>query len=193
MRACRRKDTHSPMRPVRVAVVDEHEIFRRGLVTCLAEDPTILVVAEMPEGPLTTEADVVVASPMAAGSDSLGGPLVVCGEPEGFRDVTRGDLVMAVLPRSTLTPDRLIGAVRAAAAGLRIDDGGAGRVDPARLDSRRLEVLRLLAEGADTQQISRELSYSERTIKTLIQDVERELGARSRAQAVARGIREGLI
>ena len=54
-------------------------------------------------------------------------------------------------------------------------------------------MLRLLAEGADTLQISRELSYSERTIKSLIQDVERELGARSRAQAVARGIREGLI
>jgi DNA-binding NarL/FixJ family response regulator len=181
------------MRPVRVAVVDEHEIFRRGVVTCLAEDPTIVVVADVAEGPLTAEADVVVASPTAAGDDALGGPLVVCGEPEGVRDVTQGDLVMAVLPRSTLTPDRLIGAVRAAAAGLRIDEGRGGRVDPGRLDRRRLEVLRLLAEGADTQQISRELSYSERTIKTLIQDVERELGARSRAQAVARGIREGLI
>jgi len=180
------------MRPVRVAVVDEHEIFRRGVVTCLAEDPTLVVVAEVSEGPLADEVDVVVASPAAA-ADSLGFPLVVCGEPEGTRSVAQDEHVMAVLPRGTLTPDRLIGAVRAAAAGLRIDEGRKGRIDPGRLDERRLEVLRLLAEGADTQQISRELSYSERTIKTLIQDVERELGARSRAQAVARGIREGLI
>ena len=177
------------MRPVRVAVVDEHEIFRRGIVTCLAEDPTLVVVADLPAGPLGADVDVVVTSPEAA-DDALGLPLVVCGEPDA---VAPGDLVMAVLPRSTLTPDRLIGAVRAAAAGLRIDEGRSGAPDSSRLDRRRLEVLRLLADGADTQQISRELSYSERTIKTLIQDLERELGARSRAQAVARGIREGLI
>lgn len=179
------------MRPVRVAVVDEHEIFRRGVVTCLAEDPTIVVVADVPAGPLTEEADVVVVSPAATG-DLPELPLVVCGDHEGTRLDVPADLVMAVLPRSTLTPDRLIGAVRAAAAGLRIG-GNRGDGDAGRLDPRRLEVLRLLAEGADTLQISRELSYSERTIKSLIQDVERELGARSRAQAVARGIREGLI
>jgi DNA-binding NarL/FixJ family response regulator len=178
------------MRPVRVAVVDEHEIFRRGVVTCLADDPTIVVVADVAVGPVVEEADVVVASPAAASGDGIDRPLVVCGEPDV---VPPGDLVMAVLPRSTLTPDRLIGAVRAAAAGLRIDEGRGAPLDVGRLDRRRLEVLRLLAEGADTQQISRELSYSERTIKSLIQDVERELGARSRAQAVARGIREGLI
>jgi DNA-binding NarL/FixJ family response regulator len=117
--------------------------------------------------------------------------MVVCGEGDAPVKAS-AELVMAILPRGTLTPDRLIGAVRAAAAGLRIDEGRASE-DPGRLDRRRLDVLRLLAEGADTQQISRELSYSERTIKSLIQDVERELGARSRAQAVARGIREGLI
>ena len=37
------------------------------------------------------------------------------------------------------------------------------------------------------------LSYSERTIKGVIQEIERELGARSRAHAVAEGIRQGLI
>ena len=179
------------MRPVRVAVVDEHEIFRRGVVTCLADDPTIVVVADVPAGPLTEDADVVVVSPAVTG-DLPELPLVVCGDHDGTRLDAPAGLVMAVLPRSTLTPDRLIGAVRAAAAGLRI---GSDRAEPdaGRLDRRRLEVLRLLAEGADTMQISRELSYSERTIKSLIQDVERELGARSRAQAVARGIREGLI
>ncbi|HEY7283579.1 MAG TPA: LuxR C-terminal-related transcriptional regulator [Actinomycetota bacterium] len=180
------------MRPVRVAVVDEHEIFRRGIVTCLADDPTLVVVADVPSGPLEIDADVVVASPSVADA-SLDTPVVVCGESDDARVKAPAELVMAVLPRSTLTPDRLIGAVRAAAAGLRIDEGRTSDPDFARLDRRRLDVLRLLAEGADTQQISRELSYSERTIKSLIQDVERELGARSRAQAVARGIREGLI
>ena len=61
------------------------------------------------------------------------------------------------------------------------------------LDDRRMRVLRMLAEGADTQEISHSLSYSERTIKGLIGEIERLLGARSRAQAVAEGIRQGLI
>jgi len=183
------------MRPVRVAVVDDHEIFRRGVVTCLAEDPTLHIVADAPDWPKITEPDldVAVVSPAAARAAKVDCPLVVCGEPDALQPPGPGDLVMAVLPRSMLTPDQLIGAVRAAAAGLRIDEGRGGRNDSARLDPRRLEVLRLLAEGADTQQISTELRYSERTIKGLIQDIERELGARSRAQAVARGIREGLI
>ncbi len=138
------------MRPVRVAVIDEHEIFRRGLVTCLSDDPTLDVAVDLASGPLESDVDVAVVSPASA-------------------------------------------ATRAAAAGLRIDEGRSGRVHPGRLDHRRLEVLRLLADGADTQQISQQLRYAERTIKGLIQDIERELGARSRAQAVARGIREGLI
>ena len=61
------------------------------------------------------------------------------------------------------------------------------------LDRRRLEVLRLLAEGANTRQIGESLRYSDRTIKTLIQDIERALGAKSRAQAVAEAVRKGLI
>jgi DNA-binding NarL/FixJ family response regulator len=184
------------MRPVRVAVVDDHEIFRRGVVTCLEEDPTLRIVADAPDWPTIAEGevDVAVVSPAAARTAAdLDCPLVVCGEPDALQPPGPGDFVMAVLPRSALTPNQLIGAVRAAAAGLRIDEGRGGRIDPGRLDPRRLEVLRLLAEGADTQQISTELRYSERTIKALIQDIERELGARSRAQAVARGIREGLI
>jgi DNA-binding NarL/FixJ family response regulator len=181
------------MRPVRVAVVDEHEIFRRGLVTCLSEDPTLEVAAELASGPLEAAVDVAVVSPGAAAGANLTCPLVVCGDPMALPPSQVAEAVMAVLPRSTLSPDQLIGAVRAAAAGLRIDQGPDGRGGPGRLDPRRLAVLRLLADGADTQQISERLRYSERTIKGLIQDIERELGARSRAQAVARGIREGLI
>ncbi len=181
------------MRPVRVAVIDEHEIFRRGLVTCLSDDPTLDVAVDLASGPLESDVDVAVVSPASAATVDLTCPLVVCGEPDAMQPLGPVNRVMAVLPRSTLTPDQLIGAVRAAAAGLRIDEGRSGRVHPGRLDHRRLEVLRLLADGADTQQISQQLRYSERTIKGLIQDIERELGARSRAQAVARGIREGLI
>ena len=64
---------------------------------------------------------------------------------------------------------------------------------PGQVDGRLLEVLRLLAQGSNTRTIARELGYSERTVKTLIHDIEVALGAQTRAQAVAEGLRLGLI
>jgi DNA-binding NarL/FixJ family response regulator len=98
--------------------------------------------------------------------------------------------VLAALPRSTLTRDQLLAAVRGAAAGLVVSRHGVGQPD---LDERRLGILRLLAEGADTREISQSLQYSPSTIKGLIASIESELGSRNRTQAVATAIRRGLI
>jgi DNA-binding NarL/FixJ family response regulator len=56
-----------------------------------------------------------------------------------------------------------------------------------------VEVLRLVAEGLDTGEIAKRLSYSERTIKNVIHDVVTRLNLRNRSHAVAYALREGLI
>jgi DNA-binding NarL/FixJ family response regulator len=61
------------------------------------------------------------------------------------------------------------------------------------VDERGRLVLSLLAEGAGTREIADEIGYSERTIKSVIQQIELELGARNRVEAVALGIRSGII
>ena len=61
------------------------------------------------------------------------------------------------------------------------------------LSGRDLAVLRLLAEGQSTANIAVALAYSESTIKNVIHDLVRNLGARNRAHAVAMAIRGGLI
>lgn len=61
------------------------------------------------------------------------------------------------------------------------------------LSDREIEVLRLLADGLDTSEIARRLSYSERTIKAVLHDVTARFQLRSRAHAVAYAVREGLI
>ena len=61
------------------------------------------------------------------------------------------------------------------------------------LSEREIEVLRLLADGLDTAEIARKLSYSERTIKAVLHDVTARFQLRSRAHAVAYAVREGLI
>ncbi|GAA3613120.1 response regulator transcription factor [Kineosporia mesophila] len=58
---------------------------------------------------------------------------------------------------------------------------------------RELEVLRMLGEGCDTREIARRLAYSERTVKTVIQDLSQRLGLRNRSHAVAYAVRNGLI
>ena len=179
------------MRVIRVGVIDEHGIFRRGVVSCLDEDPLVEVVFANDEGNGPDGLDVAVASPAVAEKQEFDCPVVVCGEL--YEAPVSKNAVHAVLPRSSLTPEQLVATVRAAAAGLRVgtdDLQGNGRQ---RLDQRSVEVLRLLSQGADTREISRSLRYSERTIKGLIQEIEREFGARTRAEAVAVGIRSGLI
>ena len=58
---------------------------------------------------------------------------------------------------------------------------------------RELAVLRMLGEGCDTREIARRLAYSERTVKTVIQDLSQRLGLRNRSHAVAYAIKAGIV
>lgn len=61
------------------------------------------------------------------------------------------------------------------------------------LTEREAEVLRLLADGLDTAEVAHCLSYSERTVKSVLQDVTRRHNLRNRTHAVAYALRQGLI
>lgn len=61
------------------------------------------------------------------------------------------------------------------------------------LSDREIEVLRLVAEGLGTSEIADQLSYSERTIKNVIQGVTTRLHLNNRSHAVAYALRQGLI
>jgi DNA-binding NarL/FixJ family response regulator len=101
--------------------------------------------------------------------------------------------VKATLPHEGLTGKQLLASVRAAAAGLQVESPSLSRLDGDVMGPRRIEVLKLLAGGADTRTIARDLQLSERTVKTLVHDIQLTLGTTTRAQAVAEGVRLGLI
>ena len=61
------------------------------------------------------------------------------------------------------------------------------------LTERELNVLRLLADGYDTNEVSGQLFYSERTVKNIIHDLTSRLELRNRTHAVAYAIKQGLI
>ena len=61
------------------------------------------------------------------------------------------------------------------------------------LYNREVEVLRLLAEGMDTLEIARRLSYSERTVRNIIHGLLTRMKLRNRAHAVAYALRNGVM
>jgi PAS domain S-box-containing protein len=73
----------------------------------------------------------------------------------------------------------LPGAVRATSAG--------------RLTPRQTEVLRLLGDGASTDQIAASLHLSKETVRNHVRHILRALGAHSRLEAVAFAHRQGLL
>jgi DNA-binding NarL/FixJ family response regulator len=62
-----------------------------------------------------------------------------------------------------------------------------------RLTRREQQVLSLIAEGHPTREVALKLSYSERTVKNVMHDIVVKLNVRTRSQAVACAVREGLI
>lgn len=62
-----------------------------------------------------------------------------------------------------------------------------------RLSPREQQVLQLIANGSENKQIARELELSEATVKTYIRGVFDRLDVSSRAEAVAVGLRIGVI
>lgn len=180
------------MRTHRLAVIDEHELFRRGILDVLAEDPTIEIVHESDHGQAPTAADVVIVSPGAFARIECACPVVVCWGPCDPPLTNRHDRPLVLVERDTVRCDELLAAVRALAAGLRLEiTNGGERFNE--LDLRHRHILQLLSEGVDTRGIAQALYYSERSVKGMIRQIEEHLCARNRAQAVAKSIRLGLI
>jgi DNA-binding NarL/FixJ family response regulator len=109
------------------------------------------------------------------------------GLATAVRGAARGDGVM---------PPDLLGKLmtRVGTVGVpRHDDSSGASHTFGGLTQRELKVLRLLADGATTGEIARELCYSERTIKNAIQALTARLQLRNRSHAVAYAVRQGLI
>ena len=189
------------METLRVGVAEEDEIFRRGLIAVLLDedwDCIVLATDEAANGEVADSAanlDIAVVCAKVLGLMRLPCPIVCLADPKlyGAENCHSAANVKAILPHEHLSPDELVASVRAAVVGLQVESPGLSRQGHAVLDARRTRVLRLLADGADTRAIAARLQLSERTVKTLVREIELSLGAGTRAQAVAEGLRLGLI
>ncbi|WP_436535552.1 response regulator transcription factor [Actinoplanes sp. HUAS TT8] len=119
--------------------------------------------------------------------------------------------VVAILHRSAVTADRLIRTVIAAANGggvmppnmvgellkhierLQREVLAPNGLNVSGLTTREIDVLRLMADGLDTNEIAGQLCYSERTVKNVIHGLTHRLNLRNRSHAVAYALRAGMI
>lgn len=213
----------NPRLRVKIFVLDNHTIYRRGIVSSLLELEQVESVADADcvrdawEHPDLFSSEVVLVDPylpggrdfVAAIREATDAHVIVC-----TADVSQDAVIAALgagatgyLRKDELTPETLSTAVLAAADGTgvvtrellgRLLDGAADaaaaqRAASARLTDREQQVLSLIAAGHPTREVALELSYSERTVKNVLHDVVTKLNARSRSQAVAFAVREGLI
>jgi DNA-binding NarL/FixJ family response regulator len=175
----------------RVAIVAASAVVRAGLETVvrgagfeLGADPAV--------------ADVILASGRADDFDPQELPPIVLlsdFEASGRELLDAG--FASVLPDDA-SPVEIAGALHAAAAGLvavRREDLAPAPAATAggTLTARELEVLRLLADGLPNKLIAHELGISENTVKYHVTSILSRLDAASRAEAVAIGLRRGLI
>ena len=119
--------------------------------------------------------------------------------------------VSGLLRRGEATPDVLVRTIQKVASGEGVIPsdllshllGQVGRLQRQVLSprglsftgmsDREIQVLRLIADGHDTNEIARQLCYSQRTVKNVLHDVTSRLQLRNRSHAVAYAVREGLI
>lgn len=199
-----------------IMVVEAHAVFRQGLVSCLdgfdgiGRVEAVGSIADAWAHPALGEAQVVLVDAVLDGAgDFVASVLqftdtrvVALASKDQVERLTR--LVdagaVAALVREDLTPERLGLSLRAVAAGATTMlatyrtqlPTGAVASGP-ELTSREQRVLALVADGLPTREIGEELHYSERTVKKVLGDVVVKLGARSRSQAIARAVRQGII
>jgi DNA-binding NarL/FixJ family response regulator len=181
--------TAEPNDTIRVLVVDDHAVVRRGLLAFLDGEPDLDVVADAEGGAQALEA--------VRRLDSIGKrPHVVVHA--ALRAGASGFLL------KDADADEVAVAVRAAHRGeLQLDPAVAHRLtaslraatdadEAARLTSRERDVLRLLAKGEANKEIAAGLGISERTARTHVSNILSKLRLNSRTQAALWATREGL-
>ena len=205
-------DSAVPASPIRVFLVEDHDMVAEALQLALDRPGGLTVVgrvrtrADAVEGTRRLRPDVVLLDLRLADGDGtdvlaeLAGHgarvLVITGDatPAVARRVARAGAA-GLLPKSSRL-DVLEAAVREVAAGGEVFEAGTvERPDGpgSKLTARERQTLELLAEGASTEQIGDRLGVSRNTTRNHVQRVLEKLGARSKLEAVAVARREGLL
>jgi DNA-binding NarL/FixJ family response regulator len=205
--------TSAPRAPIRVLLVDDHELFRAGLANLLALQRGVVVVGEAASGAegvalwKSERPHVGLVDLMMEGIDGVetvrriraiqpDALLVMLTSSESTVDAARSFRAGAAgYVTKHSSPREIIDVIRRVCAGETHMQHGVRQVaaGPKLLSDREIDVLRLMRQGLGNAEIGRELGIVERTVKCHVTAILAKLGAHDRAGAVARGFDLGIL
>jgi len=206
----------SDQKRIRVFSVDDHHLLREGIATLINNQPDMLLVAEASDGreailkyrehqpdvtlmdlrlPDMSGIDVMIAIRTEFPEARIIMLTTFEGDVEIHRALRAG--ARGYLLKS-MSPKELVEVVRQVNAGkMRIPPEIASQLaehmGEEALTERETEVLQHIAGGNRNRDIAEQLFISEETVKVHIKHIMEKLGASDRTQAVAIGVRRGII
>ena len=208
-----------PNRTVRVVVVDDHEVVRRGLRALLADSPSVEVVGAAADGreavQLVTELlpDVVLMDILMPDKNGVEATAEILKRHESVRVVilSSSDIDQHVLPAlragalgyvsKNADTEELLEAIHQVARGkasmppeltrqlLTHLDDG-DATEP--LSPREGEILVQVAKGLGNREIGERLHISEGTVRTHVSNILAKIGASNRVEATLFALRQGV-
>ena len=213
--------TLSPSQPIRVMLVDDHMMVRKGLATILKVFADMQLAGEAESGTAAIQLcgeilpDVVLMDMVMPDMEGAAATRAICQKyPQvqviALTSFKEGDLVKKALEAGAIayllknvSGEELVRAIRAAHAGRATlsPEAAQALVESANqpptpgldLTEREHAVLALMIEGLNNKQIAERLIVSPSTIKFHVSNILSKLGVASRTEAVTIALRNRII